>query len=213
VPVCRERITPLEFPGSREALVHMRVYELAKELGIDSRTLMRYFVEIGEFARSASSPLEPPVVRKARHHFGGASASGSIRPTPSAPEPPEDVYSEAERLFGRPVPRPRAPRPQPARRPASFSTPLAEPGKSIPSATDRYDMDWARRLIPPDVRSDFIAAGLDTRSAPVVEQCLLHGITAADLHRRVDGIRVAQRLRNREPIASIAARLREARGD
>ena len=203
----------------------MRVYELAKELGVDSGTVIRCLTDLGEFARSASAPLEPPVVRRVRQHFGGQPAPnlliprpprqapkrdlpGHNRPAPWVPEPAGDVYSEAERIFGRPVTRPRAPR-RPPTRPASFTTPVPEPGKSIPNPTDQYDIDWARRMIPPEDRRDFIAAGLDHRSAAVVEQCLLYGLTAADLSRRIDGIRVAQRLRNREPIASIAAYLRE----
>jgi translation initiation factor IF-2 len=41
----------------------VRVYELAKELGVDSKTLMTKLNDLGEFVRSASSTIEPPVVR------------------------------------------------------------------------------------------------------------------------------------------------------
>lgn len=46
-----------------------RVYELAKELGVDSKYLLQRLREAGEFARSASSTLEPPVVRRIRQEI------------------------------------------------------------------------------------------------------------------------------------------------
>jgi translation initiation factor IF-2 len=47
----------------------VRVYELAKELGVESKTLLSHLKEQGEFVRSASSTIEPPVVRKVRESF------------------------------------------------------------------------------------------------------------------------------------------------
>lgn len=47
-------------------MAKLRVYELAKELGVDSKTIMTKLTEMGEFVRSASSTIEPPVVRKLR---------------------------------------------------------------------------------------------------------------------------------------------------
>jgi translation initiation factor IF-2 len=53
----------------------VRVYELAKELGVESKTIMTKLGDLGEFVRSASSTIEPPVVRKLRDLYpaGGAS--------------------------------------------------------------------------------------------------------------------------------------------
>jgi translation initiation factor IF-2 len=45
-------------------MAKVRVYELAKELGIEPRVLMIKLQGIGEFARSASSTIEPGVIRK-----------------------------------------------------------------------------------------------------------------------------------------------------
>ena len=42
----------------------VRVYELAKELGVESKVVMTKLQEMGEFVRSASSTVEPPVVRR-----------------------------------------------------------------------------------------------------------------------------------------------------
>ena len=64
-----------------------RVYELAKELGVDSKTVLSKLEAMGEFVKSASSTVEPPVARKLRNAFassgqGNASDSRSraIRP-------------------------------------------------------------------------------------------------------------------------------------
>ena len=42
----------------------VRVYELAKELGVESKVVLAKLAELGEFVRSASSTVEAPVVRK-----------------------------------------------------------------------------------------------------------------------------------------------------
>ncbi|KAB5606755.1 translation initiation factor IF-2 [Bifidobacterium jacchi] len=41
-----------------------RVYELAKDYGIDSKTVLDTFKELGEFVKSASSTVEPPAARR-----------------------------------------------------------------------------------------------------------------------------------------------------
>jgi len=42
----------------------VRVYELAKDVGMESKDVLAKLQEMGEFVRSASSTVEPPVVRK-----------------------------------------------------------------------------------------------------------------------------------------------------
>ena len=63
----------------------VRVYELAKELGIESKVAVAKLQEMGEFVRSASSTIEPPVVRKLREAFPAA-VGDSLRPCAVAPE-------------------------------------------------------------------------------------------------------------------------------
>jgi translation initiation factor IF-2 len=72
----------------------VRVYELAKELGVDSKVVLSKLNEIGEFVRSASSTIEPPVARRLRDAFAAqppTSTNGSGTKTtsrrPSTPEP------------------------------------------------------------------------------------------------------------------------------
>ena len=47
-----------------------RVHELAKELGVTSKELLAKLKEQGEFVKSASSTVEPPVARRLRESFG-----------------------------------------------------------------------------------------------------------------------------------------------
>ena len=45
-------------------MAKVRVYELAKELGVESKTVLSMLKDMGEFVRSASSTVEAPVERR-----------------------------------------------------------------------------------------------------------------------------------------------------
>ncbi|MDQ8040372.1 translation initiation factor IF-2 [Cellulosimicrobium sp. XJ-DQ-B-000] len=81
-------------------MAKVRVYELAKELGVESKTIMTKLTELGEFVRSASSTIEPPVVRKLRDAFpaggGGASKPAAPAARPAAPKPAPKPEVKAE---------------------------------------------------------------------------------------------------------------------
>ncbi len=47
----------------------VRVYELARELGVESREVLKVLNEMGEFVRSASSTIEPPQARRVAARF------------------------------------------------------------------------------------------------------------------------------------------------
>ena len=53
-------------------MAKVRVYELAKELGLSSKQLLGKLNDMGEFVRSASSTIEAPVVRRLRDQIGSA---------------------------------------------------------------------------------------------------------------------------------------------
>ncbi|MFZ9441375.1 MAG: translation initiation factor IF-2 [Candidatus Nanopelagicaceae bacterium] len=53
-------------------MAKVRVHELAKELGLESKALLTKLQELGEFVKSASSTLEPPVVRRVRDLYPNA---------------------------------------------------------------------------------------------------------------------------------------------
>ena len=58
-------------------MAKVRVYELAKEFGVESKAVMDQLKEMGEFVRSASSTIEAPVVRRLKEAF---TAKGSDQP-------------------------------------------------------------------------------------------------------------------------------------
>ena len=70
-------------------MAKLRVHELAKELGITSKELMGHLKEAGEFVKSSSSSLEPPVVRQMREKFAAApkSKKADAKAAPKAPKP------------------------------------------------------------------------------------------------------------------------------
>src|SRR6202521_2137500 len=78
------------------AVAKVRVYELAKEFGVESKAVMVKLNEMGEFVRSASSTIEAPVVRRLKEAFASKatdqSAQGS-RPRPAGPSAPRDAGS------------------------------------------------------------------------------------------------------------------------
>ncbi len=46
-----------------------RVYDIAKELGIDSKVALAKLAELGEFVKSGSSTIAPPVAKNFEKHF------------------------------------------------------------------------------------------------------------------------------------------------
>lgn len=50
-------------------MARMRVHELAKELGIESKNMLAYLKDAGEFVKSASSMVESPVVKRMMERF------------------------------------------------------------------------------------------------------------------------------------------------
>ena len=62
-------------------MAKVRVYELAKDLGLESKELLAKLQEVGEFVSSASSTVEAPVVRKLMDKFPDLKA---VTPAPKA---------------------------------------------------------------------------------------------------------------------------------
>ena len=57
-------------------MAKVRVYELAKEFGVESKIVMGELEKMGEFVRSASSTIEAPVVRRLKEQFSGGARQG-----------------------------------------------------------------------------------------------------------------------------------------
>ena len=106
-----------------------RVYELAKELGVDSKTVLNKLEAMSEFVKSASSTVEPPVARKLRNAFASnaqGNASESKKPAAPSKKPAAPAAS--------PTPAPRA---TPAAPAASAAKPAApKPARSAASKSE-----------------------------------------------------------------------------
>ncbi|MFM6941043.1 MAG: translation initiation factor IF-2 [Candidatus Planktophila sp.] len=62
----------------------VRVHELAKQLGMESKEVLAKFQELGEFVRSASSTVEPPVARKLIALYPDAKPASDAKPVKKA---------------------------------------------------------------------------------------------------------------------------------
>ncbi|MEY2227389.1 MULTISPECIES: translation initiation factor IF-2 [Streptomyces] len=128
-------------------MAKVRVYELAKEFGVESKVVMAKLQELGEFVRSASSTIEAPVVRKltdALQGPGGNAGKSAAKPGAPRKAAPAKPGAPTPGAAARPAaPKPGAPAPKPvvAEAPAAAApapvTPAASgprPGPKAPAA-------------------------------------------------------------------------------
>ncbi|MET9383129.1 translation initiation factor IF-2 [Streptomyces sp. NPDC002928] len=109
-------------------MAKVRVYELAKEFGVESKVVMAKLQELGEFVRSASSTIEAPVVRKLTDAFqGGGNGRSAGKPAPRKAAPKPGAPSPAQTA------RPAAPKPPAAPTPAVAQQPAAPSAPSAPA--------------------------------------------------------------------------------
>ncbi|MER5219172.1 translation initiation factor IF-2 [Streptomyces flaveus] len=107
-------------------MAKVRVYELAKEFGVESKVVMAKLQELGEFVRSASSTIEAPVVRKLTDALQQGNGGGKPAPRKAAPARPA---SPSPAQAARPAaPRPPAPKSPAAERPAAPAGGPVTPG-------------------------------------------------------------------------------------
>jgi translation initiation factor IF-2 len=118
----------------------VRVYELAKELGVESKTVLSMLKDMGEFVRSASSTVEAPVERRLKEKLASepppapkktakkAPAAKAVDSAPAAPAAaPVEVPAEAPVVTPPAAPaEPAAPATQPPAPPRA--TPGPRPG-------------------------------------------------------------------------------------
>lgn len=87
----------------------LRVHELAKQLGVTSKELLATLKEQGEFVKTASSTIEPPVVKKMRAHYeaqsGGDATEGKADKTEKAAKPAKPGQGNAKKPAS-PAPKP-----------------------------------------------------------------------------------------------------------
>ena len=110
----------------------VRVYELAKELGVESKVVLAKLAELGEFVRSASSTVEAPVVRKLKDAMpavadGAAPAKKAPAKKAAAKKAPPAEPAAVEPELAASAP-PASPAAEPVAEPAVES--VAEPAAS-----------------------------------------------------------------------------------
>ena len=125
----------------------LRVHELAKQLGITSKELLGTLKEQGEFVKTASSTIEPPVVKKMRAHYEAqgigkdnteaptnAAPAKPGAPKPGAPKPAAPKPAAAKPAAAKPTPaKPAAAKPTPAK-PAAAKPAAAKPAAPKPAS-------------------------------------------------------------------------------
>jgi len=159
-----------------------RVHELAKELGVDSKTVLAKLKEMGEFVKSASSTVEAPVARRLR---GALEASNGNAPAPAAaPSAPTGSRT------------PTTARPTPPRRPAA----PAAGTPSVPTSPAAPTPGPVARPKPPVGRPG-------PTPGPVAKPASAHDIEVAAAEARASALKAEQEATVR---AAQAARTRDA---
>lgn len=210
-------------------MAKVRVFELAKELGVGSKDLIRKLAEQGEFVKSASSTLEAPVVRRIRQQLvGKLPTPSSDRHRPVGGNNPFAQQAWTDRPLGpqqqgRPRGRgaarlssPGAARVSPeldeASRIFGVDPSVLKPartGRVVPSQTD----PWLVALIDPAEKRQWLNAGLTESDHAVAKQCRQIGMTPKDLLIAFPhGESALTRLRQGESVSVVKWRIDEARG-
>src|SRR5258706_1032346 len=83
-----------------------RVHELAKEFGVESKTVLAKLQELGEYVKSASSTVEAPVARRLRASLEAGGPVPTSAPGPAAPAAPAATATPggAARVAAKPAP-------------------------------------------------------------------------------------------------------------
>ncbi|MBB5748245.1 translation initiation factor IF-2 [Micrococcus sp. TA1] len=114
-------------------MAKVRVHELAKELGISSKEALNKLQDMGEFVRSASSTIEPPVVKKLRSAYADVAPKSSGAPAPAAKAPAAKPATAAKPGSAAPKPGSAAPKPGSAA-PQAPAAPAPAPAAQAPAA-------------------------------------------------------------------------------
>ena len=118
-----------------------RVHEIAKEIGITSKELLKKLTEMGEYVSSASSTLEAPVVRRVREAYAPKAETAVAKPAVPKPSPTKPTPRPAggkdktpsEPVASKPVATPGAPTPTAPPSPAESARPVPKPSPGRPS--------------------------------------------------------------------------------
>ncbi|WLF41978.1 translation initiation factor IF-2 [Corynebacterium diphtheriae] len=123
----------------------LRVHELAKQLGVTSKELLATLKDQGEFVKTASSTIEPPVVKKMKKHYESlgvtnetpAASQEPKAKKPAAPKPAAPKPAATPQQAAKPAaPKPAAPKPAAEKKPTPkpAAKPVPKPGFSAAKA-------------------------------------------------------------------------------
>ena len=108
-----------------------RVHELAREFGVESKFVLEKLKEMGEFVKSASSTVEPPVEMRFKKQYGEQlkAAAASAPAGADAPAAPTAASAEApaKTAAPRPGPKPAAKAAEPVVETPAAAAPVAAP--------------------------------------------------------------------------------------
>lgn len=104
-----------------------RVHELAKEFGVESKFVLEKLKEMGEFVKSASSTVEPPVEMRFKKQYGDElKAAAASAPAETAPAEKPAAKKAAPKPGPKPAPAPATEAPEAPEAPAAAAEAPAE---------------------------------------------------------------------------------------
>ena len=106
-----------------------RVHEIAAEMGVESKVALATLQEMGEFVKTASSSVEPPVARRLRDELKRRAEQSGAESTAEAPKP---ASTSSAPNPGGAAPKPGAPKPG-----ARANAPKPGAGKPAPKSPSR----------------------------------------------------------------------------
>jgi len=209
----------------------VRVRDLAKELGVETKAVMQFLKDIDEFVRSPASNIEEPVARKVRAAFAGPleARARDPRPNPVTPQTaavnqglsaPTQRHRRENSPYASPQERPRDRWVLPVQRKGNeargdkqqrYVSETPDSGAGDYSAAVAYrpsptmkDWEWKIRDICDTERDVWLSHGLRPDQARIAAECLEARIQPSDLASDVDGFTILFRVTHGEPPAEVA---------
>lgn len=193
----------------------VRVHELAREFQVPSKVVLEALHELGVYAKSASSRVEAPAVRKLRDHFG-------------KPEQQRLIRKHAPKVDAPPSPRGRRPGNNPfSARYASLKQDPKESGSKVDRVSRALGLDpaeveltpvrskrsrqqtqkhrrdeWDEHFLTREDRAAWFAVGIDNPTTALA--CIQYGIQPEDLRLVVEGRAAWERLRANESVVIVS---------
>ncbi|WP_083971208.1 translation initiation factor IF-2 [Actinoplanes awajinensis] len=175
-----------------------RVHELAKELGVDSKTVLATLKDMGEFVKSASSTVEAPVARRLR---GALEAGGNAPAAPAAAASDSASSGGVATPSGAPRPGPSGARPGPPRRPGPPPAPGTSAAPTSPAAPAPGPFVRPKPAMP---------GRPGPTPGPVAKPASAHDIEVAAAEARASALKAEQEASVKAAQAASAARTRDA---